>query len=79
MFLCRCNPFFVRCIKPNNKKEPDLFETDIVSSQLRHSGILETIRIRKLGFPVRIPFHVFIERYNKDAVLVREENLQDLA
>ncbi|XP_042293750.1 unconventional myosin-XV [Sceloporus undulatus] len=59
----RCNPFFVRCIKPNNKKEPDLFETDVVSGQLRHSGILETIRIRKLGFPVRIPFHVFIERY----------------
>uniref|UniRef100_A0ABM5F0J4 Unconventional myosin-XV n=1 Tax=Pogona vitticeps TaxID=103695 RepID=A0ABM5F0J4_9SAUR len=59
----RCNPFFVRCIKPNNKKEPGVFETDIVSSQLRYSGILETIRIRKQGFPVRIPFQVFIERY----------------
>ncbi|CAI5791924.1 unconventional myosin-XV [Podarcis lilfordi] len=59
----RCNPFFVRCIKPNNKKKPGLFEPDVVSSQLRYSGILETIRIRKEGFPVRIPFQTFIERY----------------
>ncbi|XP_025060372.1 unconventional myosin-XV-like, partial [Alligator sinensis] len=59
----RCNPFFIRCIKPNDKKEPGLFEADIVSSQLRYSGLLETIRIRKEGFPVRIPFQVFIQRY----------------
>ncbi|CAM5087940.1 unnamed protein product [Natator depressus] len=59
----RCNPFFVRCLKPNNKKEPAVFEADIVSSQLRYSGILETIRIRKEGFPVRIPFQIFIDRY----------------
>ncbi|NXP85535.1 MYO15 protein, partial [Passerina amoena] len=58
----RCNPFFVRCIKPNNKKEPGLFEADVVKSQLRYSGILETIRIRKEGYPVRIPFIVFIDR-----------------
>ncbi|NXA74698.1 MYO15 protein, partial [Thryothorus ludovicianus] len=59
----RCNPFFVRCIKPNNKKEPGLFEADVVRTQLRYSGILETIRIRKEGFPIRIPFLVFIDRY----------------
>ncbi|NXH96514.1 MYO15 protein, partial [Pachycephala philippinensis] len=58
----RCNPFFVRCLKPNNKKEPGLFEADVVRTQLRYSGILETIRIRKEGFPIRIPFLVFIDR-----------------
>ncbi|XP_072916951.1 unconventional myosin-XV [Hemitrygon akajei] len=58
-----CNPLFVRCIKPNNKKEPELFEVDVVSTQLRYSGILETIRIRKEGYPVRITFDNFIKRY----------------
>ncbi|XP_029433068.1 unconventional myosin-XV [Rhinatrema bivittatum] len=59
----RCNPFFVRCIKPNNKKEPNLFESDVVMSQLKYSGILETIRIRKEGYPVRMAFQVFLDRY----------------
>ncbi|XP_028390179.1 unconventional myosin-XV [Phyllostomus discolor] len=59
----RCNPLFVRCLKPNHKKEPGLFETDVVMAQLRYSGVLETVRIRKEGFPVRLPFQVFIDRY----------------
>ncbi|XP_045840099.1 unconventional myosin-XV [Meles meles] len=59
----RCNPLFVRCLKPNHKKEPGLFEPDVVLAQLRYSGVLETVRIRKEGFPVRLPFQVFIDRY----------------
>ncbi|KAK2833709.1 hypothetical protein Q5P01_017598 [Channa striata] len=59
----RCNPFFVRCIKPNNMKKPGVFEDELVSSQLRHSGVLETIRIRREGYPVRMSFHVFLFRY----------------
>uniref|UniRef100_M3ZGT3 Myosin XVA n=1 Tax=Xiphophorus maculatus TaxID=8083 RepID=M3ZGT3_XIPMA len=59
----RCNPFFVRCIKPNNMKRPAVFEDELVSSQLRHSGVLETIRIRREGYPVRMPFYVFLFRY----------------
>uniref|UniRef100_A0A452R4V5 Unconventional myosin-XV n=1 Tax=Ursus americanus TaxID=9643 RepID=A0A452R4V5_URSAM len=59
----RCNPLFVRCLKPNHKKEPGLFEPDVVMAQLRYSGVLETVRIRKEGFPVRLPFQVFIDRY----------------
>nr|XP_054112976.1 unconventional myosin-XV isoform X3 [Callithrix jacchus] len=59
----RCNPLFVRCLKPNHKKEPGLFEPDVVMAQLRYSGVLETVRIRKEGFPVRLPFQGFIDRY----------------
>lgn len=47
---------------PVSHQEPGLFEADVVSSQLRYAGILETIRIRKEGFPIRIPFLVFIDR-----------------
>ncbi|XP_068613626.1 unconventional myosin-XV-like [Brachionichthys hirsutus] len=67
----RCNPFFVRCIKPNNMKQAGVFDDDLVSSQLRHSGIPETIRIRREGYPIRMPFYVFLFRY-KSLVGIRE-------
>ncbi|XP_026210607.1 unconventional myosin-XV [Anabas testudineus] len=67
----RCNPFFVRCIKPNNMKKPGVFEVELVSSQLRHSGVLETIRIRREGYPVRMPFYIFLFRY-KSLVGIRD-------
>lgn len=43
-------------------QEPGLFEADVVMAQLRYSGLLETVRIRKEGFPVRLPFQAFIDR-----------------
>ncbi|TRY59058.1 hypothetical protein DNTS_008381 [Danionella cerebrum] len=59
----RANPYFVRCIKPNQNKEPAVFDMELVSAQLNYSGILETIRIRREGYPIRMPFEVFLFRY----------------
>ncbi|CAB1338152.1 unnamed protein product, partial [Coregonus sp. 'balchen'] len=61
--LERCKTTFIRCFKPNYVKLPGIFDVDYVSTQLRHVGILETITIRKEGFPIRIPFSFFMERY----------------
>lgn len=61
--LSSSNPFFVRCIKPNSQKMPDQFDETLVLNQLRYSGMLETVRIRRAGFPVRRPFHDFYVRY----------------
>uniref|UniRef100_A0A8C0IQB8 Myosin XVB n=1 Tax=Chelonoidis abingdonii TaxID=106734 RepID=A0A8C0IQB8_CHEAB len=39
----------------------DVFDVEYVTCQLRHSGILEAIHIRKVGYPIRIPFQHFLE------------------
>nr|XP_020478442.1 LOW QUALITY PROTEIN: unconventional myosin-XV-like [Monopterus albus] len=59
----RCNLYFVRCIKPNHHKEPGLFDMELVNLQLHYSGIMETIYIRKDGYPIRLHFHSFLSRY----------------
>ncbi|CAI5780220.1 unconventional myosin-X isoform X1 [Podarcis lilfordi] len=72
--LSTSNPFFVRCIKPNMEKMPDQFDQNVVLNQLRYSGMLETVRIRRAGFPVRRPFPDFHKRYK---VLMRNLTLPE--
>uniref|UniRef100_A0A3P8PIU7 Myosin X, like 1 n=1 Tax=Astatotilapia calliptera TaxID=8154 RepID=A0A3P8PIU7_ASTCA len=57
------NPFFIRCIKPNMEKTPNVFDPEVVLNQLRYSGMLETVKIRRAGFPVRRTFKDFFSRY----------------
>ncbi|XP_015214343.2 myosin-IIIb isoform X1 [Lepisosteus oculatus] len=56
-------PHFVRCIKPNDDRQALKFSTDRVLVQLRYTGILETVNIRRQGFSHRIPFDEFVKRY----------------
>uniref|UniRef100_A0A8C0L700 Unconventional myosin-X n=1 Tax=Canis lupus dingo TaxID=286419 RepID=A0A8C0L700_CANLU len=72
--LSSSNPFFVRCIKPNTQKMPDQFDQAVVLNQLRYSGMLETVRIRKAGYAVRRPFQDFYKRYK---VLMRNAAVPD--
>ncbi|XP_043345161.1 unconventional myosin-X isoform X2 [Cervus elaphus] len=72
--LSASNPFFVRCIKPNMQKMPDQFDQAVVVNQLRYSGMLETVRIRKAGYAVRRPFQDFYKRYE---VLMRNVALPE--
>lgn len=62
--LGQSNPFFVRCLKPNVEKVKDKFLPQIVLNQLKYSGMMETVRIRRLGYPVRRVFDDFLFRYN---------------
>lgn len=40
-----------------------LFDRQLCIKQLRYSGMMETIQIRKAGFPVRYSFEEFFDRY----------------
>lgn len=40
-----------------------LFDRELCIRQLRYSGMMETIRIRKAGYPVRYTFEEFLQRY----------------
>lgn len=41
---------------------PDQFDQAVVLNQLRYSGMLETVKIRKAGYAVRRPFQDFYKR-----------------
>ncbi|KAG9153857.1 hypothetical protein Leryth_005955 [Lithospermum erythrorhizon] len=56
-------PHFIRCIKPNGKKVPGLYENETVLEQLRSCGLLEVVKIARSGYPTRLTHQEFTRRY----------------
>ncbi|KAF5923932.1 hypothetical protein HPG69_010361 [Diceros bicornis minor] len=56
-------PHFVRCINPNVNKMPGVMDPYLVLQQLRCNGVLEGIRICHEGFPNRLLYADFKQRY----------------
>ncbi|XP_034539617.1 unconventional myosin-XIX [Notolabrus celidotus] len=66
-------PHYTRCIKPNPDCKPLTFKKEEVITQLEACGIVETIHISAAGFPIRILYKNFLERYG---LIARHLNLK---
>ncbi|XP_035247221.1 unconventional myosin-Vb isoform X3 [Anguilla anguilla] len=67
-------PHYVRCIKPNDEKEPFSFDSRRAVQQLRACGVLETIRISAAGYPSRWTYSDFFSRYR---VLMKKKDISN--
>ena len=54
---------YIRCIKPNQDSKSDLFDPLHTLNQLRCAGLMDTIRVRKMGYGNRRTFQQFVDRY----------------
>jgi myosin heavy subunit len=72
--LEKTQPHYIRCIKPNLHKMANAFSSGEVLKQLRYSGMMEAIRIRREGFALREDHESFFNRFS---VLLGQDDLQD--
>merc|ERR1712063_103511 len=56
-------PYFIRCVKSNPQKKPNIFDEKLIYDQLLYAGMLETIRIRRMGYPIRWTHEDFYKRF----------------
>ncbi|XP_032824761.2 unconventional myosin-IXb-like isoform X2 [Petromyzon marinus] len=56
-------PYFIRCLRSNDRKDPMRFDEELVLRQLRYTGMLETVRIRRAGYSTKYTFQEFKERF----------------
>merc|ERR1712130_232081 len=56
-------PYFIRCVKSNPQKKPGIFDEKLIYDQLLYAGMLETIRIRRMGYPIRWTHEDFFKRF----------------
>lgn len=71
------NPHYIRCLKPNDQLQPNNFDSAVIADQLRCAGILEAVRVSRVGFSQRYLHENFVHRYQclalKELQLRRKE------
>lgn len=74
-------PHYVRCIKPNDDLTPNNFVPAVVADQLNCAGVLEAVRVSRVGYPQRYTKQLFVQRYwmlGIEALERAKKNRQDL-
>ncbi|KAL3275737.1 hypothetical protein HHI36_020482 [Cryptolaemus montrouzieri] len=61
--LTKKQPSYVRCIKPNDNKQPGIFDEELVRHQVQYLGLMENLRVRRAGFAYRRLYEKFLHRY----------------
>eukprot|EP00903_Cladosiphon_okamuranus_P008596 g8244.t1 len=61
--LGRTEPHYIKCIKPNSAKSPGGWSSPLVIDQLRYSGVLEVVRIRREAYPLRLAYAELYRRF----------------
>uniref|UniRef100_A0A8C9FIR3 Myosin IH n=1 Tax=Pavo cristatus TaxID=9049 RepID=A0A8C9FIR3_PAVCR len=56
-------PSYIRCIKPNENKEPGKFDDCLIRHQVKYLGLMEHLRVRRAGFAYRRKYEHFLRRY----------------
>ncbi|XP_030893571.1 unconventional myosin-Ih [Leptonychotes weddellii] len=56
-------PWYIRCIKPNERKEPNKFDDLLIRHQIKYLGLMEHLRVRRAGFAYRRKYEHFLQRY----------------
>uniref|UniRef100_A0AAY4DEK6 Myosin IXB n=1 Tax=Denticeps clupeoides TaxID=299321 RepID=A0AAY4DEK6_9TELE len=61
--LGKAEPFFIRCLRSNSEKKEMFFDETLIVQQLRYTGMLETVRIRRSGYGAKYTFQDFLEQF----------------
>lgn len=61
--LSQKEPWYIRCIKPNDIQKANIFDDELVKHQIKYLGLMENLRVRRAGFAYRRNYNDFLERY----------------
>ncbi|KAK0734208.1 myosin-1 [Lasiosphaeria miniovina] len=61
--LMKCQPSYIRTIKPNENKSSTEYNVPNVLHQIKYLGLQENVRIRRAGFAYRQSFEKFVDRF----------------
>ena len=76
-------PHYIRCLKPNDAAKSHMLVRRRLTEQLRYGGVLEAIRVARMGYPIRMDHESFYQRYRmllpttSDDLLPRSMENQD--
>ncbi len=62
--LYATDPAFIRCVVPNTHKQPGGIEPGLIMHQYQCNGVLAGIAICRKGFPNKVTYPDFKQRYN---------------